>query len=52
VYYLCHETAKGKLANVPAKAAGCMILALPLIVLFSIFKERLMGNISMGGIKG
>lgn len=52
VYYLCHETAKGKLANVPAKTAGCMILALPLIALFSIFKERLMGNISMGGIKG
>ena len=52
IYYLCHETARGQLANVPAKAAGCMILAVPLICLFIAFKEKLMGNISMGGIKG
>ena len=51
IYYLCHETARGQLANVPTKAAGCMILAIPLICLFIAFKEKLMGNISMGGIK-
>ena len=52
IYYLCHETARGQLANVPAKVAGCMMLAVPLLCLFIAFKEKLMGNISMGGIKG
>lgn len=51
IYYLCHETARGQLANVPVKVAGCMMLAVPLICLFIAFKEKLMGNISMGGIK-
>lgn len=52
IYYLCHETARGVLANVPTKVAGCMLLAVPLLCLFIAFKEKLMGNISMGGIKG
>ena len=52
IYVLCHETAKGDLANVPSKVAGCMILALPLLMIFIVLKDKLMGNISLGGIKG
>lgn len=38
-------------AEVPFKMAGCMVLVLPILVLFSVFSKRLMGNLSMGGIK-
>ena len=31
--------------------AGCAILVIPILVLFLIFKEKLMNNISMGGVK-
>lgn len=37
--------------EVPKTIAALMILALPVILLFVIFKDKLMGNISMGGIK-
>jgi raffinose/stachyose/melibiose transport system permease protein/N-acetylglucosamine transport system permease protein len=32
--------------------AGCMTLSLPLVILFVAFQKRLMGNLTMGGIKG
>ena len=32
--------------------AGCMVLAAPLLVIFILFKDRLMGNLSLGGEKG
>lgn len=35
----------------PHKIAGCMILFLPIFVIFLIFHGRLMNNLSMGGIK-
>ncbi len=31
--------------------AGCMVLAVPLIIFFIIFREKLMGNLSLGGEK-
>ncbi len=34
------------------KVTAAFVLALPPLVLFSIFNERLMGNLSIGGIKG
>lgn len=33
------------------RLAGSIMLALPIIVLFSCFKNRLIGNLSMGGVK-
>lgn len=36
----------------PAKLTSCMVLALPIVVLFVAFKNKLMGNISLGGVKG
>ena len=33
------------------KTAACMFLAVPVLILFIIFKDRLMGSISLGGIK-
>lgn len=45
------QRSQGDFATVPFRMAGCMVLALPILILFLIFKEKLMGNISMGGIK-
>lgn len=36
---------------IPQKVAGCLILAMPAIVLFIAFKDILMGNVSLGGLK-
>lgn len=38
--------------GVPMKLTGCMLLLLPVLVIFLIFQNKLMGNVSMGGIKG
>lgn len=35
----------------PYETAGALMVALPIIVIFSVFSDRLMGKISMGGIK-
>ena len=39
-------------ANETMLLTGCILITIPVIILFSIFGEKLMGNISMGGIKG
>lgn len=38
--------------SVTMQMAGCMLLSLPNLVLFVLFKDKFMGNIQMGGIKG
>ena len=39
------------LYGITPKMAGCMLLAVPITIIFIIFKERLMGDVSLGGIK-
>lgn len=34
------------------KLAGCMILAIPVTIIFVCFKDLIMGNVSAGGLKG
>ncbi len=36
----------------PCKVAGYMLLIIPMFALFMVFKNKLMGNLSEGGIKG
>lgn len=36
----------------PRRMAGCLIIATPLIILFVIFRKKLMGSLTIGGIKG
>ena len=40
-----------KLYYTTIRMAGCMMLAVPITIIFVIFKERLMGDVSLGGIK-
>ena len=42
---------RGGLAYVPLRMTGCIIVVIPILALFIIFSERLMSNISMGGLK-
>ena len=37
--------------TVPLKLASSMILALPILILFIIFRNKIMGNMTMGGVK-
>lgn len=56
IYHMTLESASGEFASyakkTPVKIAGAMILAIPIVILYAILKEKLMGNMSMGGIKG
>ena len=39
-------------SGVVYKIAGCMILVIPIAILFIAAKDKIMGNISAGGLKG
>ena len=56
VYYMTSLAGDNKelskaFAEVPGKMAASMVLALPILILFILAKNRLMGDISLGGIK-
>ncbi len=50
-YAVYYATQHGFGGQVPKKIAALMMLAIPILILFVIFKDKLMGNISLGGIK-
>lgn len=39
------------ISTVPMKMAGCFIVSIPIFIVFIVFQNKLMGNISMGGLK-
>ena len=52
VYLVAIDPPSGiKLSDVPHSVSACMMLALPILIAFVIFKDKIMGNISLGGIK-
>lgn len=51
VYNLTLETAPAGIARLTTRLAACMLLAIPILIIFLIFKEKLMGNVSLGGLK-
>lgn len=42
----------GSVNNVPCRIAAAMLVVLPILVLFFIFQKRLLGNLTVGGVKG
>lgn len=50
VYYMSVSN-KNSLSSEPLRLAACMIVVLPIVVLFVAFRNKIMGNITMGGIK-
>lgn len=49
--YLFEFDTTNAFGSVPMKLAGCMLVLLPIMVLFLVFHNKLIGNVSMGGIK-
>ena len=42
----------GERVHKPVKLAACMLVFIPNFAIFLIFRNKLIGNISMGGLKG
>ena len=40
------------MVSVPIRMTASIVVMLPLIIIFIIFQKRLLGNLTMGGIKG
>ncbi len=51
VYTLSLTVSTG-MTSAPVKMASCAIMVVPTIAVFIIFRNKLMGNLSMGGLKG
>lgn len=51
VYFLFHGNSSLALAKVPLKMAGSFILLIPILIVFLCFKNVIMQNLSMGGLK-
>ena len=52
VYFITRNSGQSTGVNhLPGKIAGGMILAIPILIVFIALREKLMGNISMGGLK-
>ncbi len=49
--YSIANTRSGELNYVPMKMCACMILFIPIFIIFIAFQKQLIGNISMGGLK-
>ena len=51
LYHFVYENPDNDLSSVPMRLAGCYLMMLPVLVLFIIFRNKMIGNISMGGLK-
>ena len=51
IYRITVENTHPELSSVPRRITGCMILAIPAFIIFIALRDKLMSNISMGGIK-
>ena len=51
IFEMINTTNTSGFNTVPQKVAGSMLLVLPLLILFICFRDKLMGNLSLGGEK-
>ncbi len=50
--YEMARTNENGMSAIPMRMAGSMMMIAPILVLFSVFQKRLLGNLTVGGIKG
>lgn len=51
LWYYNFYTRTGVVNNTPMRIAGCIIMMIPILIIFLAFHKRLMANLSMGGLK-
>lgn len=51
LYSFVFQNTATDLSTVPMRLTGCYIMMLPVLILFIAFRNKLIGNLSMGGIK-
>ena len=51
LYYYTSGSFEIETSTPPMQLAGCMLMAVPLFAIFVIFQKKLLGNLSMGGLK-
>ncbi len=51
-YQFQFTAANPDVATVPIQIAGLLLLAIPIFVLFMIFRNKIMGSLTLGGLKG
>ena len=49
--YVLSNSPLQELNNVPMRMAGCFIVMIPILILFIALKDKIMSNVSMGGLK-
>lgn len=52
LFDLVQGTAVAGLQNVPSRLAGTVIVTVPILILFLAFQKRLLGSLTVGGVKG
>ena len=45
------SVSRDNLMNVPKRLVSCMIMAIPILTLFLVFRNKIMGNVTSGGVK-
>ena len=50
VFYMS-KSSKNSLSAEPLRMAACMVVVLPILVLFIALRNKIMGNLTMGGVK-
>lgn len=51
LWYYIDGSYNAATSSVPMKLGGCMLMAIPLFVIFIAFQDKLLGNVSLGGLK-
>lgn len=52
LYHFANEFHDNEIKGEPMQLAACFLMAVPIFILFLALQKRLMGNLSMGGLKG
>lgn len=51
LWYYCNHSYNAETSAMPFQLGGCMLMAIPLFILFIIFQKKLLGKVSLGGLK-
>ena len=45
------RTSSNQMSTVPMKMSGAIVILLPILTIFMVFRNRILGNVTMGGVK-